>query len=489
MLAKNMLFNLVGLASPILLALICIPPLISLLGTSAFGLLTLVWVVLGYFSIFDLGIGRALTLAVAGRRATGNQATIRPLVRTGLLLTAALGCAGAAILALLGSHLAALMGGSDANLVSQAQSALYAVAVALPFVTTTAALRGVLEAYDRFDVTSGIRLAMGFITYGGPLVVLQFHIGLVPVVVFLAAARVITWAVHLLAAWRVMPGKEADAQPLGRGELRGLLVSGGWMSVSNIISPLLSYLDRFVVAYVVGASLVAFYTTPYEAISRLTVIPEAVLGVLFPALGAAMATDPNRARKLFGQSLRVMIAVMLPIACVVVVFAQPLLAAWISSDFAGKSYKVLQILTLGIAVNCVARVTFTVIQSAGRADATAKLHLCEFPVFLVMLFWLTTHHGIAGAALAWSIRATVDFLLLLLVQSRIFPVAYGVSPIAIALVVSACVASWFAGSPGSPWQFAVVACTLAAVVSAVAVLATEDRTLIRQTAGRIRRLR
>lgn len=487
MLAKNMLFNLVGLASPILLALICIPPLISLLGTSAFGLLTLVWVVLGYFSIFDLGIGRALTLAVAARRATGNVATIRPLIRTGLLLTAALGCAGAAVLALLASHLARLMGGTDATLVSLAESSLYAVAAALPFVTTTAALRGVLEAYDRFDVTSAIRLAMGFITYGGPLVVLQFYTGLVPVVIFLAVARLVTWAVHLVAAWRVLPGKTSGTQALARGEIRRLLVSGGWMSVSNIISPLLSYLDRFVVAYVAGATLVAFYTTPYEAISRLTVIPEAVLGVLFPALGAAMATDPNRARKLFGQSLRVMTAVMLPVACVLVVFAQPLLAAWISNDFADKSYKVLQILALGIAVNCVARVTFTVIQSAGRADATAKLHLCEFPVFLLLLFWLTTNYGIAGAALAWSIRATVDFLLLLLIQSQIFPVSYGLSPVSVCLIVSACAAAWFAGSPDGPWQFAAAACIFAILVSALGVLVADDRALIGQTVDRLRR--
>lgn len=492
MLVKNILYNLVGLGSPILLALLCIPPLIRALGTPAFGLLTLVWIVLGYFSIFDLGIGRALTLTVAARRAQGQTANIRPLVRTALVLTTVLGGAGGILLALVAAHLARLMGGNDATLVAQAQTALYCVAAALPFVTITAALRGVLEAYGRFDVTSAIRLGMGFVTYGGPLLVLQFRSGLVPVVMFLAVARAITWAVHAVAAKRVLP-VAGDQQPwFDRAELRPLLVSGGWMTVSNIISPLLTYLDRFVVAYLVGATTVAYYTTPYEAVSRLTIIAEAVLGVLFPALGAAMATNPERAGRLFGQSLRVMVAVMLPVATLLVVLAQPLLALWISPDFAGKSYRVLQILTLGIAVNCVARVTFTAVQSAGRSDTTAKLHLCELPVFLAVLYWLTSRHGIEGAALAWALRATVDFLLLLWVQSRLMPVRYGIGPVAVLLVLTTCVGAWLgseSGIPGGPLAVAAGMSLAALLVSALAVLTAEDRNLLVETIGKLFRRR
>jgi len=488
MLVRNMLFNLVGLGAPILLALLCIPPLIRGLGTAPFGLLTLVWVVLGYFSIFDLGIGRALTLAVAERRATGRLAGINPLIATGLVVTASLGLVGAGLLFTLSGHLAQLMGGKDAGLVADAQEALWAVAAALPFVTTTAALRGVLEAYGRFDITSGIRLGMGFITYGGPLLVLQYRDGLVPVVVFLAAARAVTWAVHVVAALRVLPSALLSARRFDADELRPLLVSGGWMTVSNIISPLLSYLDRFVVAYIVGASLVAYYTTPYEAVSRLTVIPEAVLGVLFPALGAAMATDPARARQLYGQSLRVMLAVMLPVATVIVAFSHALLALWISPDFADKSHHVLQILTLGIAVNCVARVTFTAVQSLGRADTTAKLHLCEFPVFLLLLYWLASRYGIVGAALAWALRATVDFGLLLWIQSRLVTVNHGVSLTTWAMVATtwiAALAVQSTGLLGRPWLSSGLVCLFSMLVAAFVTLTRDDR---RMFAGLAKRL-
>lgn len=476
-----MLLNLVGMGAPILLALFCIPPLIQGLGLPAFGLLTLVWVVLGYFSVFDLGIGRALTLALAQRRTQDQPEHISPLVVTGVAVTGLLGLAGAVLLASTAGLLAGLMTRSEPQLAPVAEVALYAIAAALPAVTMTAALRGVLEAHNRFGVTNAIRLAMGFITYGGPLLVLQFAEGLVPVVVFLTLARVLTCLAHFVAAWRVLPEASRSPRRWSNAELRPLLVSGGWMTCSNVISPLMSYLDRFVVAYVVGAGAVAYYTTPYEAISRLTVIAEAVLGVLFPALGAALATQPERARQLYAQGVRVMAAVMLPVAVTIAVFARDLLTLWISPDFAAQSFRVMQVLTLGVAVNCVARVTFTAVQSQGRADVTAKLHLFELPVFLVLLYGASTHYGIVGAACAWAIRAVLDFLLLLWIQHRLMPVSFQMHVMAVPAGVVLCTLAVLVG--GGTWLVSGVwaaagLALLALVASGGLVLMAADRRLL-----------
>ena len=46
-------------------------------------------------------------------------------------------------------------------------------------------------------------------------------------------------------------------------------------------------------------------------------VVSAVLAALFPALGAAMASHPERGRTLYAQGLRVMLAVMLPISIIV----------------------------------------------------------------------------------------------------------------------------------------------------------------------------
>src|SRR5215472_15382345 len=96
LLAKNTLWNLFGSGAPMLVAVFCIPILIRGLGKERFGVLTLAWALIGYASLFDLGLGRALTQMVAKKLGTGEEREIPSLVWTSLLLMLVLGFAGAA---------------------------------------------------------------------------------------------------------------------------------------------------------------------------------------------------------------------------------------------------------------------------------------------------------------------------------------------------------------------------------------------------------
>ena len=81
-LGKNTVWNLIGQATPALAAVFTVPILIHRLGTERFGVLTLIWLIVGYFSIFDLGLGRALTQLLADRLGRDDHDAIPPLVWT-----------------------------------------------------------------------------------------------------------------------------------------------------------------------------------------------------------------------------------------------------------------------------------------------------------------------------------------------------------------------------------------------------------------------
>src|SRR5215470_6216410 len=86
LLAKNTLWNLIGSGAPMLVAVFCIPTLIRGLGKERFGVLTLAWALIGYASLFDLGLGRALTQLVARKLGEEKEQEIPSLVWTSLLL-------------------------------------------------------------------------------------------------------------------------------------------------------------------------------------------------------------------------------------------------------------------------------------------------------------------------------------------------------------------------------------------------------------------
>ena len=99
LLARNTIWNLIGEAAPLLVAVIAVPFLVRGLGTDRFGVLMIVWMLIGYLSLFDLGVGRALTNLVAQKLGRGEEASLPPLIWTANILMLAAGIVGALLLA------------------------------------------------------------------------------------------------------------------------------------------------------------------------------------------------------------------------------------------------------------------------------------------------------------------------------------------------------------------------------------------------------
>ena len=145
-LARSTLLSLLGQAVPLPVALVAIPLLIKGVGTDRFGVLTLAWALIGYLGLLDLGIGRALTKLVAEKLGEGQERQVPVLVWTSLLLMLVLGLVGMGALLLLSPWAVHRALNIPAPLREEALGAFYLLAIAIPFVTGSAGLRGVLEA-------------------------------------------------------------------------------------------------------------------------------------------------------------------------------------------------------------------------------------------------------------------------------------------------------------------------------------------------------
>lgn len=406
---KHTAFNLVGLGAPLLVAAFSIPALIDMLGVARFGLLTLVWAVVSYFGLFDLGLGRALTQQLAAAFARQDEPLVGRLAATGLLLMAAVG-----VLAGFGLGLLAPWGVDHLQSIPNRDETLrtvYAMAWVVPLIVLTSGLRGVLEARHAFGTVNLIRLPMGLFTFLGPLaVVYLFGPRLDLVAYVLCAGRVVACLVHAYFAITQLP--PASRLRPDRSLVRTLCVSGGWLSVSNVVSPLMGYADRFVIGVLVSSAAVAYYATPQELVTKLWIIPGALTSVLFPTFAAQATRTAGSGRVLFDRSLGLVFSVLLPITVLLAVFAHELLVLWLGAELAQHSALPLQVFAVGMFVNCLATIPYTLLQGTGRARTTALVHVLQLPAFIVALWFLTARHGLEGAALAWLLRMALDTALM-----------------------------------------------------------------------------
>lgn len=409
-LVRHALYNILGLGLPLVIAVFCIPILIQELGDARFGLLTLIWAVVSYFGLFDLGLGRALTQQLAVVLDSDNHKRIGPLVATSAILMAGLGVFAGLVVTILAPICIDLIQSVPDR--QEGVNAVLMMALAMPAIVLTSGFRGVLEARHAFGVINAIRLPMGLFTFLGPvLVVLFVSTRLDVVTAVLAAGRIIACGVHAWCAWYVLPygyGRLSFRTSL----IKPLCVSGGWLTLSNIISPFMGYVDRFVIGGIVSAAAVAYYTTPQELVTKLWIVPGALTSVLYPAFAADFDKRDGKIQALFTKVVHWLFLMLFPIVLMLALFSKEILSVWVDAQFALQSAMLMKIFALGVLINCLAHVPLTLIQGVGQPRITALIHSIELPLFLLALWGLILHYGVLGAALAWLLRMSVDALLM-----------------------------------------------------------------------------
>ena len=482
LLARNAFWNLVSQFAPILTAIVTLPVMIRGLGTDRFGIVTLAWMVLGYFSLFDLGLGRALTQAVSEKLGRGEGDTVPELVWTALWMMAMLGAVGGVAVAILTPWLIRDVLQVPFAIQGESIFSFWWMAVALPFVILTAGLKGLMEAYQRFAAVIAIRLSTSLAILIGPLFSFFFTNNLGVFVGVVAILRLAACSTYFVYCLRAFPGLRTPFMPKAP-LIRRLLGFGGWMMAVNVINPLMVQMDRFLIAALVSTSAVAFYTTPFDLMTRAWFLSGSIIGVMFPAFAATLAVDGARTAAIFERCMKSVLAILFPIALVGISVGHEILLYWVGADFASESTRVMQWLALGVLLNGLAQVPSSLIQAAGRPDLTFKLHMAELPPYLMAAWLLTSRYGIEGAAAAWVARIIADLIIYFVAVGWVLPES---SPVIrrtwsrlIPAVLMLLVAALPLGLPGRAVVL-VTGCVGFAVLAWSRLLDESERTILRR---------
>lgn len=416
----NVLWNFAGHFLPLFVGLLAFPVLLDGLGVERFGLLGIAWMLVGYFSLFDLGLSRAVTYIVAERVGSDDQNAAKRVASTALLLMWGFGGGAAFLVWGLAPWLAGSVLAMPAGLRQEAVDAFRMLSLSVPFVIHTAGLRGILEAHQAFRVASYIRSALGVGIFLGPLVILPFSASLVHCMAVLAMIRVAGWVAHRRAVEQRM-ALGYGLRGFDRQWIKPLFSFGSWMTVTNLIGPLMVYLDRFLIGAVVSVGAVSYYIIPYELVTRLWIFPAAIAGVLFPFFSAHCNLNVEKTALFLNRGGTYAFIILFPLLMIVSYLAPEILGLWLGEEYALGSTQILRWLSAGVLTGSIAQMSFALIQGAGRSDWTAKLHMAEAIPYWALLLWLMDRYGVVGAAGAWFVRTTADALALIWGASRLGP--------------------------------------------------------------------
>lgn len=406
-LRRNTLYNLLGPAAMLAVSLLTVPIYLKLVGETRYGVLAIVWALLGYFGIFDLGLGRATAQEIARINERPQNEKARSL-GTALAVNLALGAVALVILWIalppIFTHLLQI----EEPIRQELDSVVPWLCLAVPVATVSAVLGGALQGASRFRELN-IILVLGALLF--QLVPLglahEISVSLAVLIPGALLTRLVTLALMLWCVGRGVTGW--NLFHVDRSIARRLVRFGSWVTISSIVGPLMTILDRFVIGALAGARQVAHYTVPYNLAERTTLIATAVGGTLFPRFAEL---PEGEARRLMRDGFDRLLIAMTPLSVVAIFLVGPFLTLWIGPDFSADAAPVGRVLLLGFFINAIAYVPHGFIQARGRPDIIARIHLAELLPYFGLLaagLWL---FGVLGAGLAFLLRVAVDTALL-----------------------------------------------------------------------------
>lgn len=406
-LSKNTTYNLIGTLVPLGLAVVTVPAYLKLIGAERYGVLAIAWLILGYFGVFDLGLGRAVTQRIAAMRDESDESRATTF-GTAVVANGIIGCVGALILWPIAYYVFASGVGMSHALRGEAVSIAPLLALALPVATASGMLGGALMGRERFR-------EVNLITTNSTVLFQLLPLGTAwlfgPDLRVLLMSSVLARCIGLAMLWwecgRVF-GRDAF-RLFDAGQLKTLMHYGGWVSVTSLIGPLLLMSDRFLIGRSLGAVAVTVFTVPTQITSRLSPIAGALGRALFPRLAYA---DPEEVDRLTSDCVRVLFAFMtLPVAIGVGIM-EPTMRLWLGAQIGEQAAPIGRILLVAAWINVFAQVPYWRLQARGMPRAVALAHTIEIPFYIPLLMVLLARLGLLGAAIAGLARMLADLALL-----------------------------------------------------------------------------
>jgi O-antigen/teichoic acid export membrane protein len=418
--SHNFLYNLAGLVLPLGLAVLSVPLFARYAGLDRLGFLTLAFALVGYLGLLDLGLARVFSRRIAvavTRNELDSERALLGRVESWL-------AAGTSVLAILlatamparglaGAH-------ASAALLGEVQPAWVVLAAALPALVLSNLWRGAIEGLEAFALSNALRIGFGVATYAVPMAILIWTASLPALVLGITTVRWVSYAFYRWACVRMLPSRTAAVPRNGSDPLRHAIFEGGWMTVTNVVVPIMVAFDRFALTPLITLSTLATYTIPQELALRALLLPGALSTTIFPRLAAldAGSETAQAIDTLVDKALRMVLALMLPACLLGVAVARPVLAAFVNAEFSAAATPLLAILVVGVIGNSIAQLPFGMLQAVGASRAAAIVHLIELPVYLGVMWFAIHRDGVQGAALAWAGRMVVDALAMMLLARR-----------------------------------------------------------------------
>jgi O-antigen/teichoic acid export membrane protein len=417
--AANVVFSGGGRAWSAVLLFVTVPIVVHGIGTSAYGIYTIVAVVLGYVAFLDFGLTAAVVRSVSRHRSAGDTSALEHVVGTAFSLLIGLGFLGAIVIFLLSPVLAGSVLHVPANLRDDSTFALRVAGLGFGCNMVLVVFAGVVQGIQRLDIFASRSVIISTLSSTAQIAAVTLGGGLRWLVVATIIVSVFGFIIFLAAARRLMPGISFRPR-LDRTAIEELWGFGLFRFVNQLSGQVTTQLDPIIIGIFQPIAAVGLYSVPLALTQRFHLVEDSVASAYFPAAVELHAQgDMQRAHRLYLAAFKAVLVAMGFLIVVCAGYAGQILTAWVGQGIANRASWIFVVLTFGYGLSALIGIPAQTADATGNQRWTAAFAVASAVLQLTLALILVPRFGAIGAAIALLINTlTQGALFVWLVQRR-----------------------------------------------------------------------
>jgi O-antigen/teichoic acid export membrane protein len=393
---RNIFSNWVGYVVTIGVGFFLSPFIVHRLGTTGYGVWTLVVSVTGYFGVLDLGLRQSVGRFVSRYVALNDSENVNRTLATALAM---LGGAGfLAVIATVAMYFNFGVFKVEHHLETVARGALLIAGVNVSLVLPFAVFSSILLALDRFDVINAITV-LGALTRAALVVLaLRAGFGLIHLALVTMAVSTLEYTVMAICAKRLYPALRLRLHHVSAATARQLFGFGIYRFIWIIANQLIFYTDSVVIGLFLSTASITYYAIAGSLINYGRNIVSLASDAFYPsATRLDSKEDIAGLRNLLIAGTNVAMFIGLPICLGFLFFGRQFITLWMGKDYA-VSASYLAVLTIPQFTSVAQYITALVLVGMARHKFLAQVVLIEGVANLILSVVLIRKMGLVGVA-------------------------------------------------------------------------------------------
>jgi O-antigen/teichoic acid export membrane protein len=394
-------FRVLGYAASILVSFFLMPFLVHNLGDRVYGYWALAGAILGYYGILDLGIVSSVQYHVAKALGEKDPASSNRAISTSFCTFSVLG-----LVVLLAT--AGIAFGAGRFIHDPSEARLFRIVfliVGIGFAVgfPGRAFIGAISAHLRWDLISGVGLAITVLRTILIVVGIKAGYGIILLAAATVAADILTYALYYLILRNIQAEFHLSWTLASWQTLKEVVHYGTYTLITKVSDQLRFYVNTLIVSAFVSVVAVTHYSIASRLALSFLDLMIAVMGMLAPWFSLLLGTrDYAGIRRVLAFGTKISVATSTLVACSLVLYGRGFIHAWMGGSYT-DAYWPLVFLVVSIFFDVSQLPSVSYMFGVSRHRFLAYQTLAEGVANAVLSLVLVRTYGLIGVAIGAAI--------------------------------------------------------------------------------------